>query len=198
MEIEKVAYDNAKAKTHIDFVKELNESLMYDLREDNKPSRDIESQLKKGHSRLELYDFIYCMSYITPLFQLQMSGKTLSSLSPGERGAILLLFYLFIDNDDKPLIIDQPEENLDNQSVFKYLVAFIKAAKKKRQIIMITHQAIIASKSDRHFYVRKTQDEKTSVNIYILEGENKQKAIAELASGKITEESMQLAATLMM
>ena len=68
---------------------------------------------------------------------------------------------------------------------------------KYMQIIMITHQAIIASKSDRHFYVRKTQNEKTSVNIYILEGENKQKAIAELASGKITEESMQLAATLM-
>ena len=65
------------------------------------------------------------------------------------------------------------------------------------QIIMITHQAIIASKSDRHFYVRKTQNEKTSVNIYILEGENKQKAIAELASGEITEESMKFAATLM-
>ena len=65
------------------------------------------------------------------------------------------------------------------------------------QIIMITHQAIIASKSDRHFYVRKTQNEKTNVNIYILEGENKQKAIAELASGEITEESMKFAATLM-
>ena len=72
----------------------------------------------------------------------------------------------------------------------------VKELSKYMQIIMITHQAIIASKSDRHFYVRKTQDDKTSVNIYVLEGENKQKAIAELASGKITEESMQLAATL--
>lgn len=73
-----------------------------------------------------------------------MNGKPLSSLSPGERGALLLLLYLFIDMDDKPLIIDQPEENLDNESVFKYLVHFIKAAKKKRQIIMVTHNPNLA------------------------------------------------------
>ena len=64
------------------------------------------------------------------------------------------------------------------------------------QIIMITHQAIIASKSDRHFYVKKTQDDTTKVNIYVLEGENKLMGIAELASGEITEESMQFAKTL--
>lgn len=61
------------------------------------------------------------------------------------------------------------------------------------QIIMITHQAIIASKSDKHFYVRKTQDEKTSINILILNEEEKLKAIAELASGEVTEESLKLA-----
>ena len=61
---------------------------------------------------------------------------------------------------------------------------------------MITHQAIIASKSDKHFYVRKIQDDKTRVNIYTLEGENKLKALAELAAGEITEESMQFARTL--
>ncbi len=61
------------------------------------------------------------------------------------------------------------------------------------QIIMITHQAIIASKSDKHFYVRKTQDEKTSVNISILNDEEKLNAIAELASGEVTNESLKLA-----
>ena len=64
------------------------------------------------------------------------------------------------------------------------------------QIIMITHQAIIASKSDRHFYVKKTQGETTNVNIYVLEGENKLMGIAELASGEITDESIQFAKTL--
>ena len=64
------------------------------------------------------------------------------------------------------------------------------------QIIMITHQAIIASKSDRHIYVSKTQDNTTNVNIRILDKEEKLKAIAELASGEISDESLKLAATL--
>ena len=73
-----------------------------------------------------------------------MGDKQLPALSPGERGALLLLFYLFIDMDDKPLIIDQPEENLDNESVYNYLVHFIKEAKQKRQIIIVTHNPNLA------------------------------------------------------
>ena len=72
----------------------------------------------------------------------------------------------------------------------------VKELAKYMQIIMITHQAIIASKSDKHFYVKKTQNDTTSVNIYVLEGENKLMGIAELAGGEITEESMKFAQTL--
>lgn len=158
--------DFSKNESIINFVREINTGLMCDLREDGKPPRNLEAQLTKGHSKIDLYDFIYCLSYIKPLFQLQMSEKTLPSLSPGERGAILLLFYLFIDNDDKPLIIDQPEENLDNQSVFKYLVAFIKAAKKKRQIIMITHNPNLAVVCDADQIVKMNiaKDKKNTVS----------------------------------
>lgn len=127
------------------FAQSVNDSLQIDKRDGfNNEYRDMESQLKKGHTKLELYNFLYCFSYIDPLFQLKLSGKELSALSPGERGALLLLFYLFIDMDDKPLIIDQPEENLDNESVFDYLVTFIKKAKVKRQIIIVTHNPNLA------------------------------------------------------
>ena len=61
------------------------------------------------------------------------------------------------------------------------------------QIIMITHQAIIASKSDKHIYVKKTQNDTTSVNISVLEGDAKLQAVAELAGGAITEESLKFA-----
>ena len=69
----------------------------------------------------------------------------------------------------------------------------VKELAKYMQIIMITHQAIIASKSDTHLYVRKTQSDKTSVEITTLEGERKLKAIAELASGAVTDESINFA-----
>lgn len=136
--------DMSDIQSIVDFAVLINNDLICDKRDDNNEPRTVENQLKKGHTQQELYDFIYCMDYISPFFQLKMNGKPLSSLSPGERGALLLLLYLFIDMDDKPLIIDQPEENLDNESVYRYLVHFIKAAKRKRQIIMVTHNPNLA------------------------------------------------------
>lgn len=136
--------DMSDIQSIVDFAGLINSDLLCDKRDDNNDSRSVENQLKKGHTQQELYDFIYCMDYVSPFFQLKMNGKPLSSLSPGERGALLLLLYLFIDMDDKPLIIDQPEENLDNESVYRYLVHFIKAAKRKRQIIMVTHNPNLA------------------------------------------------------
>ena len=60
--------------------------------------------------------------------------------------------------DDKPLIIDQPEENLDNESVFRYLVHFIKEAKKKRQIIIVTHNPNLAVVCDADQIIRMNID----------------------------------------
>ncbi len=123
----------------------INENLQHDKRDGNcNAPRSINNQLKIGHDRQQLYDYIYSLDYLVPSFQLKMNGKALSLLSPGERGALLLLLYLFVDIDDKPLIIDQPEENLDNESVYKYIVHFIKEAKERRQIIMVTHNPNLA------------------------------------------------------
>ena len=136
--------DMSNIQQIVDFACLTNNELLFDKRDGQSVNRIVEAQLKKGHTKQELYDFIYGMNYVIPFFQLKMNGKPLSSLSPGERGALLLLLYLFIDMDDKPLIIDQPEENLDNESVYRYLVHFIKTAKKKRQIIMVTHNPNLA------------------------------------------------------
>ena len=62
---------------------------------------------------------------------------------------------------------------------------------------MITHQAIIASKADKHIYVKKVQNESTEVGIYVLNDSDKLKAIAELAGGEITDTSLEFAKTLM-
>ena len=141
----------------------LNNALFNDYRNNNS-SCDIRTQIKDSHNQLDLYDFIYGLDYIEPLFQLKLDDKSLSALSPGERGALLLLFYLFIDMDDKPLIIDQPEENLDNESVYKYLVKFIKQAKEKRQIIMVTHNPNLAVVCDADQVIKMDIDKKDKKN----------------------------------
>ncbi|MFQ8626119.1 MAG: hypothetical protein ACLSA2_06435 [Candidatus Gastranaerophilaceae bacterium] len=67
---------------------------------------------------------------------------------------------------------------------------------KYHQIILITHQPIIASRADKHFYVRKSQTDETKVEVYVLTGENRIKALAELAGGEINEQSIEFAKSL--
>lgn len=104
----------------------------------------VKDQLRQGVSIQDIYDFVYSLEFLSPIYNLRWDGKGLEQLSPGERGNLLLIFYLLVDQDDIPLVIDQPEENLDNQTVFKTLVPCIKDAKKRRQIVMVTHNPNLA------------------------------------------------------
>nr|WP_240733917.1 AAA family ATPase [Herbaspirillum huttiense] len=93
--------------------------------------------------------WLYSTDHIRIGYGLQYDGVDIESLSPGTRGVVLLLLYLAIDiNDDRPLIIDQPEENLDPQSVFDELVPVFRDAKKHRQIIIVTHNANLVVNTD--------------------------------------------------
>ena len=117
--------------------------------------------------------------------------------SGGEISRVMLAIkaiFAQADNIDT-VIFDEIDTGISGRTS-QSVAEEVKGLAKYMQIIMITHQAIIASKSDKHFYVKKTQGDTTKVNIYILEGENKLKGIAELASGEITKESMLFAQTL--
>ena len=68
---------------------------------------------------------------------------------------------------------------------------------KFRQIIVITHQAIIAAKADKHFLVSKEQGEETEVTIKALNDDEKVLAIASLASGDNSDSSIDFAKSLL-
>ena len=140
--IEKTHFNSSEG--FINFLEELVSSLKFDKRTPANTPIDINTQLRKGVELNTLYDFIYNSDFLQPVYNLKLGNKTLEELSPGERGALLLIFYLILDNDDIPLIIDQPEENLDNESVYNILVHFIKKVKEKRQIIIVTHNPNLA------------------------------------------------------
>ncbi len=97
----------------------------------------------------DISDWLYSTDHITVGYGLQYDGVDIEQLSPGTRGIVLLLLYLAIDaEDDRPLIIDQPEENLDPQSIFQELVSRFREAKKRRQIIIVTHNANLVVNTD--------------------------------------------------
>lgn len=93
--------------------------------------------------------WMYGTNHITVSYGVQYEGVNIEQLSPGTRGIVLLLLYLAVDrDDDRPLIIDQPEENLDPKSIFDELVERFRQAKQRRQIIIVTHNANLVVNTD--------------------------------------------------
>ena len=61
--------------------------------------------------------------------------------SPGQKSAALLAFLL--SSGEEPIILDQPEDDLDNNLVYDLIVRQIRTCKTKRQVIVVTHNANI-------------------------------------------------------
>ncbi|WP_352549427.1 TrlF family AAA-like ATPase [Mesorhizobium sp. M0027] len=135
----------------------------------------------------EFYDFLFSLEYIEPSYKLRLSGKDLEELSPGEKGLLLLVFYLQLDKNDIPLIIDQPEDNLDNQSIFSVLSNCIRTAKKRRQVVLVTHNPNLAVGADAEqiVYVKldKTKNYKFSYESGAIENPNINRRIVDVLEG---------------
>ncbi len=172
-----------------DSIIKLLNNLVSALLHDQRPNehnihRDVQEQVKDVPA---LYDYLFSLKFLENHYQLKQGGKGLEQLSPGERGALLLVFYLLLDHSDIPLIIDQPEDNLDNQSVATVLVPFIREAKKRRQIIMVTHNPNLAVVSDAEQIIYANLDKENNYSFSTISGsiENKliNKKIVEVLEG---------------
>lgn len=71
----------------------------------------------------------------------------LRDVSPGTKANILMEYIVFKDSSI-PLLIDQPEDNIDNQTIYKYLTEWFTDLKMKRQVIVATHDANIVVNAD--------------------------------------------------
>lgn len=109
----------------------------------------INEQLLKGKKKIDFLNWIFDVSDFSVTYSIKYQGTNIELLSPGKKGIVLLLMYLVLDTESSiPLIIDQPEENLDNKSVYPYLINYFKTAKKRRQVIIITHNPNLVLNTD--------------------------------------------------
>jgi predicted ATPase len=72
-------------------------------------------------------------------FRIFFKNDALDKMSPGKRGLVLLQLLINLSNQEWPILLDQPEDDLDNRSVYDDLVSFLKKKKLQRQIIIVTH-----------------------------------------------------------
>lgn len=180
-------YDLNKKDEVISFLEDIINHLKIDMSGENFRPNSIQAQLRKGIKIFDLYEYVFALDYLKPKYSLTLGEKPLSQLSPGEKGMLLLVFYLLIDKEDIPLIIDQPEENLDNQTVFQVLVPCIKEAKNRRQIVIVTHNPNLAVVCDADQVITAQHDKKDNERITYISGsiENSpiNKAVVDILEG---------------
>ncbi len=100
--------------------------IIFDLQEIGKPAKPVITVRTKGEHPKEI-----------PVIQL----------SDGQRHTILLTIAM-LSESSVPLIIDQPEDDLDNAFIAATIVVTLRAVKERRQIIVVTHNANIAVLGD--------------------------------------------------
>jgi energy-coupling factor transporter ATP-binding protein EcfA2 len=74
------------------------------------------------------------------------SGQKIEEGSPGQKTAALLAFILSYGKE--PLLLDQPEDDLDNGLIYSLIVKQLREIKSKRQVIIVTHNANIVVNGD--------------------------------------------------
>jgi hypothetical protein len=78
----------------------------------------------------------------------KIGGFTPSSMTPGKQALFALTLILDESDDAWPLLIDQPEDDLDSRSIYDYIVPYLMQSKRERQILMVSHNANLVIGAD--------------------------------------------------
>ncbi|WP_196599423.1 TrlF family AAA-like ATPase [Pectinatus frisingensis] len=112
-------------------------------------------------------------------YKVKMDGDLIDRMSPGKKALVLLKLLINLAESKCPILIDQPEDDLDNRSIFDELIPFIKKKKVQRQIIIVTHNANVVLGGDAEEVIVANQNGQNTPN---------KKFLFEYRSGAIEED----------
>ena len=134
--------------------------------------------------RVTLFNEENRRKYIKVYPILKYKGKNLDKISIGQKGTVYLKMKLATEAFSKPIVFDQPEDDLDNQFIIKELVDLFKELKKYRQVIIITHNANLVINADaEQVIIAKNDNERLKYSCGSLENSNINKQICEILEG---------------
>lgn len=125
-------------------------------------------QLRKHASYQDAFKLLYG-DYFVVDYVVTYKEDDIVHMSPGKRGLVLLSLMLELSNSAHPILIDQPEDNLDNRTIYSELKDFVKRCKGKRQIIMVTHNANLVVSADAECVI--VADQKVQNNDSLVGGD---------------------------
>lgn len=122
-------------------------------------------KLKSGVSIGNLLNEFFTTTWFEIGYDVIYDGDNYNKMSQGKKAFVVLKLTLDCSNKKCPIIIDQPEDDLDNRAIFSELVSYLKDKKTQRQIILVTHNANVVVNADSELIIVANQHgEKTPNN----------------------------------
>lgn len=121
------------------------DAIIYKLNEDSQ-FEEIENLSYDDLPQITVTKFIEIDGIRKPII------KKISQLSLGQQQSVLL-GILLLSESNRPLLIDQPEDNLDSEFIYKTIVSTLRKIKEKRQVIIVTHNPNIAVLGDAELII---------------------------------------------
>lgn len=104
--------------------------------------------LKNGYEALNVAIEFLTRNWYSLDYSLTYQGDAFVNMSEGKQAFVILKLLLDFSDKKCPILIDQPEDSLDNRAIYHELVAYIKRKKKERQIILVTHNSNVVVSAD--------------------------------------------------
>lgn len=123
-----------------------------------------EITFKNGYDVQSFISMILSNNWFSLFYCVDYEGDRLSDMSPGKRSFVVLKWLLDFSDKKCPILIDQPEDNLDNRAIYNELVKYIREKKKERQIILVTHNPNIVVGADSEEVIVANQNGKNAPN----------------------------------
>lgn len=98
-------------------------------------------------------------------YKITFEGDEYATMTPGKKALVVLKLILESSKGKCPVLIDQPEDDLDSRSIFDQVVPFLREKKKERQIILVSHNANMVVATDSEQVIVANRHGKDSLNI---------------------------------
>lgn len=112
---------------------------------------------KAGNTLTDVLSYIF-KNWYNIHYIVKSGNDSIESMSPGKKALVLLEMLISLEDSKCPILIDQPEDDLDNRSIYNDLVQYIRRKKKERQIIIVTHNANVVLGADAEEIIIANQD----------------------------------------
>ena len=142
-----------------DLLLEHSKDLIEAIIDNSKDSLQLKSEYNKESALREILNDWYNVDYV-----VKMDNDSIQNMSPGKKALVLLRLLISLAESKCPILIDQPEDDLDNRSIYNELIHFIKEKKIDRQIITVTHNANIVLGGDAELVIVANQHGENAPN----------------------------------